>query len=918
MQRTSQIFVTVLVLCTCLLPPAQAQVTSKHNAAPVQTVDWSKAVVDSTMKRYPDPVQLGAWGYAKALYLFGEYLVWKRTGDDRYLQYVKGWMDSHVDAQGNVDHNMESLDAIMPGNLLLLLYQETKDEKYKLAAEKIRHRFDTYPRTSDGGFWHATGPSRAHQLWGDGVFMGMPFLMRYGRLFGESTYANDEAAKQLIVYASHLRSSEGLLYHAYDESGASVWSNPANHHSAEFWCRAMGWFGMTLIDTLDMLPANHPKRPELIAILKDLVRGLAKYQDGKTGLWYQVVDKGSDSGNWLETSSSSMYTYVISMAVRKGYVDQSYEAAAQKGHRGVLTKISLGSDGLANLADICEGTNVGDLAFYFARKHNANDFHGLGAFLIMNEYFLTGLSAMELTNPQLRTFKVAVTNPADEERIEDVVLRVAEIKRSVPDFNAESAIVKTSDAASSAGDVSQAVELSSQADDLDGDSKADELAFQIPLQAKQTRIVTVIYGDASAAANYPKRTAAKFAKHYDGMGWESETTAWRLYFDKRNAIDLWGKRKPGLFLETFAEPNYKYQEEASIGRDIYNVGKSLGAGGVGAWVDGRAIFVSDVSSRNWRIISTGPVRSIVEFTYDGWKAGDRTVTLTSRITQWAGERGYEHRVTINGDENFPLIAGVSRKPGLKEIAGNPVCALSIWGHQVVKPGTGATESLADQNLGLAVIAPGTPKDCQLKGDPLNYIIKPQVKDRSARWYVLAAWDQEEQPINDAKKFSALVKREEVRLSQPASVALLASAQVSNTSPSGGNSSKTGGSAGADTVKYFSSAEVHAAFEKGSPLINKDGRTYWVATGRRDKPGQSELHEKDTDVFYILQGSATFVTGGKMVDPKTTAPGELRGSGIEGGESRTLSKDDVIIIPAGTPHWFKDVQGTFLYFVVKVQ
>ena len=127
-----------------------------------------------------------------------------------------------------------------------------------------------------------------------------------------------------------------------------------------------------------------------------------------------------------------------------------------------------------------------------------------------------------------------------------------------------------------------------------------------------------------------------------------------------------------------------------------------------------------------------------------------------------------------------------------------------------------------------------------------------------------------------------------------------------------------GPAAADSVKYFSATEVHAAFEKNSPLINKGEKNYWILAGRRDKQGQSELHEKDTDVFYILQGSATFVTGGKMVEPKTTAPGELRGSGIEGGESRTLSKDDVIVIPAGTPHWFKEVQGTFLYFVVKVQ
>ena len=152
--------------------------------------------------------------------------------------------------------------------------------------------------------------------------------------------------------------------------------------------------------------------------------------------------------------------------------------------------------------------------------------------------------------------------------------------------------------------------------------------------------------------------------------------------------------------------------------------------------------------------------------------------------------------------------------------------------------------------------------------------------------------------------------------QPTSITLPGRGQ-SSTPPASGAASNANPQS-SDTVKYFSSAEVHAAFEKGSPLINKDGRTYWVTAGKRDKPGQSELHEKDTDVFYVLQGSATFVTGGKMLEPKTTAPGEMRGSGVEGGETHTLSKDDVIIIPAGVPHWFKDVQGTFLYFVVKVQ
>ena len=393
---------SLLLLSTVLLQvaagaPARSQ--RQHSDAD-KSIDWSNAMVESTMKRYNTAKDLGSWGYAKSLYLYGQYLVWKRTRDPKQLQYIKDWIDSHVDANGVVTNTnaegktseiaFDNLDSMLPGNLLLLLYQETKDPKYKLAAERIRKRFDTYPRTKEGGFWHAASKSREWQLWGDGVFMSMPFLVRYGKLFGDSQYANDEAAKQLTIYASHLNDPKtGLMFHAYDESGASTWIVPGTNHSAEFWCRAMGWFGMTLIEVLEILPKDHPKRPQLISQVRQLVKAWANFQDKKTGLWYQVVDKGQMPENWLETSSSSMYSYVTAMAVQRGYVPKSYMSVAMKGYEGVLSKISLGSDGLTNITDICEGTNVADLTYYFARKRNTNDFHGLGAFLIMNEKFMS-------------------------------------------------------------------------------------------------------------------------------------------------------------------------------------------------------------------------------------------------------------------------------------------------------------------------------------------------------------------------------------------------------------------------------------------------------------------------------------------------------------------------------------------------
>jgi unsaturated rhamnogalacturonyl hydrolase len=360
--------------------------------------DWSKALVESTLNRNPDPKKFGGWGYARSLYLFGQYLVYKRTHEPRYLDYIKQWIDVHIDENGTLDRKIDALDYILPANLLVILYNETGDAKYKKALDIFRHRFDDYPRTSDGGFWHATVPSRQHQLWLDGIFMGMPFLVRYGQTFDDSKYANDEAVKQILVYYSHLKDDKsGLLYHAYDESGAQKWADSKTHHSPYFWCRAIGWYGMATVDILDVLPKNHPDRGKLIKIVLRLVKDLARYQDPKTGLWYQIVDKTTDPNNWQETSSSSMFTYIIDVAVKRGYVSKKYEKVAQRGYRGVMSKVSVGEDGLVNITDICEGTNVADLAYYYGRKRPINDFHGLGAFLIMNEEFHGSRTSMQQT-----------------------------------------------------------------------------------------------------------------------------------------------------------------------------------------------------------------------------------------------------------------------------------------------------------------------------------------------------------------------------------------------------------------------------------------------------------------------------------------------------------------------------------------
>jgi unsaturated rhamnogalacturonyl hydrolase len=346
--------------------------------------DWSVALVESTMARY-GPGQIGGWSYPVGLYLYGQYLTYQRTHDARYLSYIKSYVDRFVDSSGNIGQSFNNLDSMQAGRLLVIMHHETGQARYGTAAKKIRDRLKSYPRTSDGGFWHATSSSRANQLWADGVYMVSPFLVEYGREFGDSTYGHDEAAKQIAVYGSHLQVDNGLLKHAYDESRNASWSDPDTGLAPEHWCRAVGWYSMATVNVLDAIPAAHPRRDQLLTILRKLAAGLERYQDPATGRWFQVIDKGSRPDNWTETSCSSMFTFALSRAAQQGYVDAHYADVARRGYEGVLAKISLGGDGRTNLTDISIGTNVGTYAYYINRTRATNDFHGLGAFLIMNE-----------------------------------------------------------------------------------------------------------------------------------------------------------------------------------------------------------------------------------------------------------------------------------------------------------------------------------------------------------------------------------------------------------------------------------------------------------------------------------------------------------------------------------------------------
>jgi len=204
-------------------------------------------------------------------------------------------------------------------------------------------------------------------LWADDMFMSIPFLARMGKQTGDSKYF-DDAIKQVENFNKYLYDANtGLFFHNYYSDDQT---NGVGH-----WGRSNGWIAMATTELLNNLPANHPKRAELIKLLLRQIVGYAHYQD-QTGLWHQLLDKPD---SYLETSVTAMFTYAVARAVNQGWINEKYIAIAQEGWKGLLTKIT--ADG--QLQDVCIGTNMDtDIKFYYTRPTELNDTHGIGALLL--------------------------------------------------------------------------------------------------------------------------------------------------------------------------------------------------------------------------------------------------------------------------------------------------------------------------------------------------------------------------------------------------------------------------------------------------------------------------------------------------------------------------------------------------------
>ncbi|HSE31844.1 MAG TPA: DUF4350 domain-containing protein [Pyrinomonadaceae bacterium] len=374
----------IVLLATTTIGYGQTQPLSQRIARTAMTALWR----DASKKEAGQPSR---WTYDHGLVLKGIEGVWLSTGDGEYFRFIQKSMDHFVGNDGSIrtynpdDYN---IDNILPGRNLLMLYKVTGQEKYLKAAELLRTQLKTHPRTSDGGFWHKK--IYPTQMWLDGLYMGEPFYAEYSATFHDDK-AFDDIAKQFILMEQHSRDAKtGLLYHGWDESRKQRWANQTTGRSPNFWGRAMGWYAMALVDTLDYFPKDHPQRAELIAILNRLAKAITNYQDPQSGLWYQVIDKGTEKGNYFESSAAAMFVYALAKGVRNGYLANSYFTVAQRGYRGLADRfIKTDANGQVNFEGTVSVAGLGgnpyrdgSYEYYLSEKVVTNDPKGVGALIL--------------------------------------------------------------------------------------------------------------------------------------------------------------------------------------------------------------------------------------------------------------------------------------------------------------------------------------------------------------------------------------------------------------------------------------------------------------------------------------------------------------------------------------------------------
>jgi len=356
---------------------------------------WSERTALSILNKYPNAWQLDGndkpkWDYKMGFVLSGFEKLYQTTKNEKYLNYIKDYVNGMIDSTGNIkkyDVKEYNIDYLNPGKLLFNLYDVNKDPRYPKILGQLRNQLETQPRTPSGGFWHKQ--IYPDQMWIDGLYMGEPFYAQFTMKYEKGKSLNDIAKQFELAHNNILDKNTGLPYQAWDESKAIGWANKQTGTSPTIWGRGIGWYMMALVETLDYFPKSHPKYKVLVGYLNEIAKNVNQYKSPE-GLWYQVADKPQLYGNYVEPSASGMIIYSFAKGADKGYLPSSYKREAKKSFDSFIKEfVKVDKKGEVNILNVSSNVGLGGRPFrdgtndyYLTAKTKENGAIGIGAFLL--------------------------------------------------------------------------------------------------------------------------------------------------------------------------------------------------------------------------------------------------------------------------------------------------------------------------------------------------------------------------------------------------------------------------------------------------------------------------------------------------------------------------------------------------------
>lgn len=371
--------------------------------------NYSEWLTYSEMKRVPHSYLLDfsskpKWSYVMGIEMEGMLDTYEhyKEGNNAILDYLKEYPAKMIDEKGNItgykyaDFN---LDNVRTAKFVLRMHNLFPTKGTEKALKTLFKQLQNQPRTKEGVYWHKA--IYANQVWLDGIFMGLPFYCNYAvqtmKPKKAEKYLND-AVDQMVKTDYRTYDEQTQLWkHAWDETHQQFWANKEDGKSQHCWARALGWYVMAMTECLDAMPENYARRQEVIDLLNKAMKSVVKYQDKKTGVWYDVLDVKSDK-NYLESTASSMFAYVLLKGYRKGYLSEEYLKAGVKAYNGILKQfIKVNADKTISLTRCCAVSGLGpgpgpyvkkpnykrdgSFEYYMSEPIRDNDAKGVGPFI---------------------------------------------------------------------------------------------------------------------------------------------------------------------------------------------------------------------------------------------------------------------------------------------------------------------------------------------------------------------------------------------------------------------------------------------------------------------------------------------------------------------------------------------------------